>query len=195
MALLTGTGATQRNAKFAKLLVRGNTLVCLLLYVVGLVYFWMLGHNYLSHGTYFSENALLPGLVYSEIKTDTVNYAQRLAAELQHERTGAHRTDTPHVWLQARMRQIGLETYTQNFTLHYPLGGGKQFGGRNVYGILRAPRIGSTESVVLSVPYRAPDSVHPPVAGGVPLLLAFASHARSEYAISQPNSKLSSIRF
>lgn len=78
------------------------------------------------------------------------------------------------------MRQIGLETYTQNFTLHYPLGGGKVFRGRNVYGILRAPRIGSTESFVLSAPYRAPDSLHPRVAHSVPLLLAFASHARSE---------------
>lgn len=64
MALLTGSGATQRNAKFAALLVRGNTLICLLLYVAGLGYFWLLGHHSLSHGTYFSENALLPGIVY-----------------------------------------------------------------------------------------------------------------------------------
>lgn len=180
MALLTGTGATQRNAKFARFLLRGNTLICVLLYVAGLVYFWMLGHNYISNGTYFSENALLPGLVHSEINRDTVQYVQRLAAELEHERSGAHRTDTPHVWLQAKMRQLGLETYTQNFTLRYPLGGGRVFTGRNVYGILRAPRIGSTESFVLSVPYRPPDSLHPSTVAGVPMLLAFASHARSK---------------
>lgn len=184
MKLLTGSGATQRrNAKVAKWLRRGNTPICLTLYVGGIVYFWMLAHTYMNHGTYFSENALLPGLVYSEIQLDTVQYAQRLSAELQHERTVRPRGETPHVWLQAKMRQIGLETYTQNFTLNYPLGGGRRFTGRNVYGILRASRIGSTEAVVLSAPYRAPDSVHPPVVFGVPLLLAFASHARSEFVL------------
>lgn len=77
------------------------------------------------------------------------------------------------------MRQIGLDTYTHNFTLNYPFGGGKVFTGRNVYGILRAPRIGSTESFVITAPYRPPDSLHPAVAHSVPVLLAFANHARS----------------
>lgn len=79
------------------------------------------------------------------------------------------------------MRQIGLETYTHNFTLNYPLGGGKVFKGKNVYGILRAPRIGSTESIVISVPYRPPESMHAEITHGVPLMLAFAEFARSMF--------------
>lgn len=85
----------------------------------------------------------------------------------------------PTAWLTAKMRQIGLDTYTHNFTLNYPLGGGKVFTGKNVYGILRAPRIGSTESFVISAPYRPPSSVHPEVTHSIPILLAFANHARS----------------
>lgn len=79
------------------------------------------------------------------------------------------------------MRQIGLDTYTHNFTLNYPFGGGKIFTGKNVYGILRAPRIGSTESFVISAPYRPPESVHTDVMPSIPLLLAFAQFARSKF--------------
>lgn len=78
------------------------------------------------------------------------------------------------------MKKIGLETYTHNFTLNYPFGGGKQFTGKNVYGILRASRIGSTEAMVFSIPYRPPNTAHFQITHGVPLLLAFADFARSE---------------
>jgi GPI-anchor transamidase subunit GAA1 len=97
------------------------------------------------------------------------------------------------------MNRIGLEAHTQNFTLNYPLGGGKVnhpssafcqsffnvssrlqvFKGKNIYGILRAPRIGSTESIVITVPYRSPDSIHTQITHGIPLILAFAEFAKS----------------
>lgn len=79
------------------------------------------------------------------------------------------------------MQQIGLETHTHNFTLNYPLGGGRTFTGKNIYGILRAPRAASTESFVITVPYRPPDSIHPDISPSVPLILAFADFARSKY--------------
>lgn len=110
---------------------------------------------------------------------DSVNLARTLLQELEHERT-THKSGIPYPWLQAKMKQIGLETYTHNFTLNYPFGGGKTFQGKNIYGILRAPRIGSTESIVLSVPYRPPSSAHTTVTPGVPLLLAFADFARRQ---------------
>lgn len=119
------------------------------------------------------------GLVYSEIKTENANYALNLFEELVRERE-THKSTTPFAWLLAKMRQIGLDTYTHNFTLNYPFGGGKVFTGKNVYGILRAPRIGSTESFVITAPYRPPDSVHPDVTYSIPLLLAFAQFARSK---------------
>lgn len=120
------------------------------------------------------------GLVYSEIRSDTVNYALQLADELARERE-THKSTMPTAWLLAKMRQVGLETYAHNFTLNYPLGGGRVFRGKNIYGILRAPRIGSTESIVISAPYRAADSIHPEVMHSIPVLLAFANFARSKF--------------
>lgn len=48
--------------------------------------------------------------------------------------------------------------------------------GTNVYGILRAPRAASTESLVLTVPC-GPDSTNSQAVG---LLLALAAHFRGE---------------
>lgn len=122
---------------------------------------------------------LLPGLVLSEMKMDTVNLARNLYQELEHERT-THTSSMPYPWLQAKMRQIGLETYQHNFTLDFPFGGGKKFQGKNIYGILRAPRIGSTEAIVLTMPYRPPNTAHTSITPTVPLLLAFADFARRQ---------------
>lgn len=105
--------------------------------------------------------------------------ARTLHTELEHERI-SHKSGIPYPWMQAKMKQIGLETYVHNFTLNYPFGGGKTFQGKNIYGILRAPRIGSTESIVLTVPYRPPNTAHTSVTAGVPLLLAFADFARRQ---------------
>lgn len=110
---------------------------------------------------------------------DTVNLAKSLYTELEHERE-THKSAIPYPWMQAKMKQIGLETYVHNFTLNYPFGGGKRFQGKNIYGILRAPRIGSTESIVFSIPYRPPNTAHTSITAGVPLLLAFADFARRQ---------------
>lgn len=105
--------------------------------------------------------------------------AKGWSEELKRERE-TYKTGVPYPWLLAKMRQIGLETHTQNFTLNYPFGGGKTFTGKNVYGILRAPRIGSTEAIVISAPYRYTDSIHTDISYSIPLLLAFADFARSK---------------
>lgn len=110
---------------------------------------------------------------------DSVNLARNLLQELEHERT-VHKDKIPYPWLQAKMRQIGLETHTHNFTLNFPFGGGKKFTGKNIYGILRAPRIGSTEAIVLSIPYRPPNTAHTAITPSIPLLLAFADFARRQ---------------
>ncbi|XP_053689750.1 glycosylphosphatidylinositol anchor attachment 1 protein [Sabethes cyaneus] len=178
MGLLTNPSISQK-AKYCKALIRHNTLLCFGLYLLGVGYFCLLPDANFNSATYFSENALLPGLVYSEIKPETVALARGYAGELEREREN-HRKGMPYAWLLAKMRKIGLETHTHNFTLNYPLGGGKVFTGKNVYGILRAPRIGSTESFVISVPYRPPESVHTDVSAGVPLMLAFADFARRQ---------------
>ena len=50
----------QRN-KFVKLLQNHHQKLSILSYVVGLVWFFALAYQPLNAGTYFSENALLPG--------------------------------------------------------------------------------------------------------------------------------------
>lgn len=120
---------------------------------------------------------IIAGLVYPEIRIDANRLALQLLEELQRERKD-HQSTTPHAWIMAKFNEFGLETYTHNFTLRYPFGGGKEFHGKNVYGILRAPRIGSTEGLVFSAPYRPPSSVHDEITASVPVLLAFADFAR-----------------
>lgn len=111
------------------------------------------------------------------MRQEHTDYAVRLHDDLERERE-MHKKTLPTAWILAKFRQIGLEAYTHNFTLNYPLGGGKVFTGKNVYGILRAPRIGSTEAIVISAPYRTPESFHSIVMPSIPVLLAFANYAR-----------------
>ncbi|XP_035895459.1 glycosylphosphatidylinositol anchor attachment 1 protein [Anopheles stephensi] len=178
MGLLTNPSISQK-AKYCRKLVRYNTAICLTLYLLGVGFFCALPDVNFNSGTYFSENALLPGLVNSELEMETVNLVKSLSAELQRERESYPKA-LPYPWLLAKMRRFGLETHTHNFTLNYPFGGGKRFKGENVFGILRAPRIASTESIVISVPYRPPETVHTDVSAGVPLMLAFADFARKK---------------
>lgn len=111
------------------------------------------------------------------MRQEHTEYALRLHDDLERERE-KHKSSIPTAWILAKFHQIGLEAHTHNFTLNYPLGGGKVFSGKNVYGILRAPRIGSTEAIVISAPYRTPESIHSIVMPSVPILIAFANFAR-----------------
>lgn len=178
MGILTDPSLTQRNL-WGRRLLKHNRKIVSLLYLAGCIWFCCLGYKDYNHSTYLSENALSPGLVYSEIKTESARLAQTLLAELNRERQ-SYKSTIPYAWITAKMQQIGLEVYTQNFTLNYPLGSGKVFTGKNVYGILRAPRIGSTEGIVFSTPYRPPDSIHTEITASVPTLLAFAEFARKK---------------
>lgn len=60
----------------------------------------------------------------------------------------------------------------------------QKFTGNNVYGILRAARSASTEAVVLSVPFRPPNSIHPTTAPSIGIMLAFAKYAIRKLIIS-----------
>lgn len=115
------------------------------------------------------------------MRSEYTNLALRLHDDLERERE-KHKNNMPTAWILAKFRQIGLEAYSHNFTLNYPLGGGRVFSGKNVYGILRASRIGSTEAIVITTPYRTPESLHPIVMPSLPILIAFANFARSRFS-------------
>ncbi|KAK7867039.1 hypothetical protein R5R35_005680 [Gryllus longicercus] len=175
MGLLTDPGAGR--GKLTMMLEAHHGRLCIVLYLCGVVYFALLAHEHFSAATYFSENALLPGLVESEYDED--HSAKKFLVELKDE--GSRYPDSmPYSWLLAKFGQMGLETYTHNFTLEYPLGPGSQYRGKNVYAILRAPRGASTEAVVLSTPYRPPSSAHPTTHPGIALLLSLAKFFRRQ---------------
>lgn len=68
--------------------------------------------------TYFSENALLPGLVTNEFNEEYAakRFHDELLAEMKE-----YPNDMPYPWLLAKFRQLNLDVYTHNFTLNYPL--------------------------------------------------------------------------
>mgnify|MGYP005985180641 CR=1 FL=1 len=117
MGLLTDPSAGQ--GKVTKALVKLYVKLCALLYLAGIGWFCSLAYTPMNTGTYFSENALLPGLVKSEFREDGTAkfYHEELLDEMKKYDDGI-----PYPWLLAKMKQIGLYTYTHNFTLHYPLG-------------------------------------------------------------------------
>nr|CAD7447760.1 unnamed protein product [Timema bartmani] len=127
--------------------------------------------------TYFSENALLPGLVKGDFDEDMTakNYQSELLEE-----SSRYPNSMPYSWLLAKFRQLSLDVYTHNFTLNYPLGYGTKYTGKNVYAILRAPRSASTEALVLSVPYRPPSSAHPGTMPSIALMLSLAKFFRRQ---------------
>lgn len=120
MGLLTDPNAGQ--GKLIKTLIKHYSKLCFLMYVGSIVWFCLLAHNSVSISTYFSENALLPGLVKSEFNEG--NTAKHYYLELLDEMK-VHKDSIPFPWLLAKFRQIGLDTYSHNFTLNYPLGKAK----------------------------------------------------------------------
>ncbi|XP_066999690.1 glycosylphosphatidylinositol anchor attachment 1 protein [Anabrus simplex] len=175
MGLLTDPGAGR--GKLTHLLVKYHGKLCLLLYLAGLVWFGLLAHEHFNAGTYFSENALLPGLVKGEFDEDGM--AKKYLAELVEE-ANRFPDGIPYSWLLAKFGQLSLDTYTHNFTLNSPLGQGKKYVGKNVYAILRAPRSSSTEALVLSVPYRPLSSIQPTTFPSIALMLSLGKFFRRQ---------------
>ncbi|KAG5900575.1 hypothetical protein JTB14_022880 [Gonioctena quinquepunctata] len=175
MGLLTDPSTGQ--GKFVKLLLKYYNKLCSLLYVAGVIWFCALADPTKNASTYFSENALLPGLVKSQFRgdRDAIRYHEELIDELK-----KYDDSIPYPYLLAKFRQIGLDAYTHNFSLVSPLNKKEKYVGKNVYGILRAARGSSTEALVLSVPFRPPVSVHPPTAPSIAIMMAFAKYANKE---------------
>lgn len=117
MGLLTDPSSGQ--GKLTKALVKYYVKICVLLYVAGAAWIALLAYPPLNNVTYFSENALLPGLVKSEFRDSGL--ALQYYDELKHEME-KYRDSIPYPWLLAKFRQVGLDVYTHNFTLNYPLG-------------------------------------------------------------------------
>jgi len=176
MGLLTDPNSKQRT-QIAVLVTRHYALLSWLSYILGIVLLLFLPHPWYNNKTYFSENALLPGLV-------TSHYDQERAAQDYHsglkEEGRKYPGHAPFPWIQAQFRQLGLEVHTQSFSLTYPLAEGRNFTGTNVYAILRAPKASSTEALVLCAPHRPANSPHQNTDAGIAVLLSIAKFFRPQ---------------
>lgn len=116
MGLLTDP--SMGKGKLTKLLLKYYNKLCCLLVIAGFIGFCALAHPSINAGTYFSENALLPGLVQSQFREDreAALYYEELVDEMV-----KYEDTIPYPWLLAKFRQIGLDTYTHNFSLKSPL--------------------------------------------------------------------------
>jgi len=178
MGLLTDPNSSMLSGPLFTSLLKHQNVVCIALYLAGVVWFASLAYKPFNAGTYFSENALLPGLVEGSFN------AEKLATQLHEEllrEAEAYDNSLPYPWIQAKLRQFGLNVYTHNFTLHYPFGGMGNYTGKNIYGILRARRGDNTEAIVLTTPYRPPyHTVLEKTTASVALMLALAKHFREQ---------------
>ncbi|CAB3246579.1 unnamed protein product [Arctia plantaginis] len=168
------------SVKWVIVLKKVHKPLSLLLYIGALVWFIMLGNKEFNNETYFSENALLPGLVTNDFNGEhsAKQFFNEFLQELEDKYEFSDAMPVP--WLVAKMSQLHLEVYTHNFTLNYPLGNEQVYTGTNVYGILRAPRTSSLEALVVTAPYRSLSSHQKGTAAGIALMLAFAKFARPQ---------------
>ncbi|XP_073925533.1 glycosylphosphatidylinositol anchor attachment 1 protein isoform X2 [Castor canadensis] len=165
-----------RRRALARLVLRLNAPLCALSYAAGIAWFLALAFPPLTQRTYMSENAMGSTMVEEQfVGGDRARgFARDFAAHRR--KSGA----LPVAWLERTMRSVGLEVYTQSFSRKLPfpdeIHERYMVSGTNVYGILRAPRAASTESLVFTVPC-GPDSTNNQAVG---LLLALASHFRGQ---------------
>jgi glycosylphosphatidylinositol transamidase len=112
------------------------------LYLLGLLGFLYLSSPIVSRRTYLSENALSPGLVSSDLFI-SAEHTRHLMTQL---RTGFQNDNITDI-IQSILIENGIEAYKQDL--------GKNLTDQqdeNVYGIVRAPRLASTESIILVAP-------------------------------------------
>jgi len=175
MGILTDPNNSKRSA-IGDLIMNHYLKISWLSYFAGLIFLFVLPHPWYSHKTYFSENALLPGLVTGEFNEQKAT--KRYYEDLKEENT-RYPGQAPFPWLEAQFKQLGLDVYRQEFELGYPLAN-NTFTGSNVYAILRAPKSASTEAVVLSAPHRPPNSPHQSTDAGIAIILAAAKFFRNQ---------------
>ncbi|CAL8094253.1 unnamed protein product [Calicophoron daubneyi] len=150
-----------------------------LFYAVGFIWFVLLSQVEFNEPTNTSENALLVGQVEEKFDEDGA------LRQYQHKADDLYRSNDLNalrLWLSRELISIGLEVYTQNFTLShealYPL---SEIHGSNLYAIMRSPSGGRTEALLLTVPLKADCSeTHSCLSGSLSLILALMKTLRQQ---------------
>ncbi|CAF3322871.1 unnamed protein product [Rotaria socialis] len=121
------------------------------LFLLGLLGFLYLTSPIVSRRTYLSENALSPGLVSSDLYI-SVEHIRNIMGRL---RTGFKNNDIADV-IQLMLNENGIEAYKQDIGRN-----STDKPEENIYGIVRAPRLASTESIILVAPLYARTQTKP----------------------------------
>ncbi|CAI8038880.1 Glycosylphosphatidylinositol anchor attachment 1 protein [Geodia barretti] len=164
---------SKRSKKLAGFLIKRRKPLGILLYLCGLVYLGMLPRDEFNRRSFVDENALMVGLVRREFRDSQSisDYAEELA-DFGVDQEGLM------VWLEASFSRIGLEVYSQNYSAVLPAVAGPQaasVSGRSVYGVLRAGRASSAESLVFSAPSGEAANTH-----GLAVMLSLAKYFKSK---------------
>jgi glycosylphosphatidylinositol transamidase len=128
--------------------------------------------------TYFSENALLPGLVVEHFGGG--HRAEFYLKELQRQDATEEKV-TPD-FIYTLLRDVGLaEVEIQNFTLIDPVTkrAGDSLKGKNVYAIHRAKRAAGTEALVFNVPFFSRNGANRRNFAAIALMLSLAEYFQS----------------
>ena len=115
MGLLTDPNSGGGNAsRLVSLIVSHHKKLSWLLYLAGLVFLLVLAHPLYNEKTYFSENALLPGLVTGSFSEEraAVEFMSQLGEE--NRKYPGH---APFPWLEAQFKQMGLEVILITVTI------------------------------------------------------------------------------
>lgn len=162
-----------------KKLVKFNVFISLISYLVGWSFFFFLIHE--PQKTSFHDNSLLPGLANREFVA--VNQAERLVMQLANLSTEFPEKYFPVNFLRKQFEDIGLEVYEHKFRFKYPFGYDKPaVEGVNLYAIFRAPRAASTESIVISAPYRSPSNPNGSTLPSIALMYSLAKFFKSKFS-------------
>ncbi|XP_065174830.1 glycosylphosphatidylinositol anchor attachment 1 protein-like isoform X2 [Sycon ciliatum] len=156
MGLLSSSSASRGFGKAVRGLQRIYRPLGVLCYLASLAGLCLLSHNQFNGKTYFSENALQPGVAASTVSQGDMARYESLVRDLTR---AASQTNgaIPVEFLDQALSSLGLESHQQNFSVSHPFSASTSevSSGHNVFGIVRAPRIASTEALVLVAAWRS----------------------------------------
>ena len=152
------TSDTSKIEKVLNKIEKLGSLVSLLAYVAGIVYFCLLPHKQFIHGTYISENALIPGLVSSDIySSDMINtYYDLLKSHYEIKKKEFDMKFIHEMFVNNAKIEAYIQTYNVTNPFYDPEPNTEHLKtGRNVYAYARSQRADGTESIVVSAPLYA----------------------------------------
>ena len=128
-----------------------------------------------SRRTYISENALLPGQVYTYFSGSEQNIFRAYKKELENAATDSNYS-TVSTRVDSIITSFGLKPAHQHYEYH---SAGDILTGENVYTVLQAPRGDGTEAIVLLAAWETAQGE--PNVNGVALVLTLARYFKSMY--------------